>query len=145
MALVRSIVARLHPSLNSPCRCEGWSRQEVGAFGEKVAGLYIERAGGVVLYRGFRAPHGGEVDLICRGEAMLCFVEVKTRRSLAYGRPVEAVNKVKQRLITRGAMEWLRRMGDKAKDVSYRYDVVEVILTDGERPDVTWLKNVFND
>jgi len=110
-----------------------------------VAGLYIERAGGVVLYRGFRAPHGGEVDLICRGEAMLCFVEVKTRRSLAYGRPVEAVNKVKQRLITRGAMEWLRRMGDKAKDVSYRYDVVEVILTDGERPDVTWLKNVFND
>lgn len=83
--------------------------------------------------------------MVCRGEGMLCFVEVKTRRSLAYGRPVEAVNAAKRRLIIRGAMEWLRRMGDKTEDVSYRYDVVEVILTDGERPDVTWLKNVFND
>lgn len=135
----------MHPSLNSLCHCDGWSRKEVGEFGEKVAGLYIERHGGDVLYRGFRAPHGGEVDLVCRDKVMLCFVEVKTRRSLAYGRPVEAVNTVKQGLIKRGAMEWLRRMGDRAEDVSYRYDVVEVILTDGERPDVTWLKNVFND
>lgn len=117
----------------------------MGEFGEKVAGLYIERDGGDVLFRGFRASHGGEVDLICRDESMLCFVEVKTRRSLAYGRPVEAVNAAKQRLIIRGAMEWLRRMGDKAKDVSYRYDVVEVLLTDDKPPDVTWLKNVFND
>jgi len=114
-------------------------------FGEKVAGLYIERNGGEVLFRGFRAPHGGEVDLVCRSKEMLCFVEVKTRRSLAYGRPVEAVNAAKQRLIIRGAMEWLRRMGDKTKGVSYCYDVVEVLLTEGEPPDVTWLKNVFND
>ena len=96
------------------------------------------------MFRGYRAPHGGEVDLVCRDGRTLCFVEVKTRRSLDYGRPVEAVTAAKQALVIRGAMEWLRRLGEKNEGICYRFDVVEVLLIANKSPEVTWLKSAFN-
>ena len=45
-----------------------------------------------ILHRNYRPHGGGEVDLVCRQGDTLIFVEVKTRRSLAFGRPYEAVD-----------------------------------------------------
>lgn len=86
-----------------------------------------------MLFRNFRAPQGGEVDLVCRdkAEGELVFVEVKTRRSLAHGRPAEAVTGEKQALIIKGALAWLRLL-DRT-EVIYRFDVVEVVVEGGRR------------
>ena len=84
-----------------------------------------------MLYRGFRARGGGEVDIVCRHVDTLVFVEVKTRTSLDYGRPVEAVGREKQKLIARGAFAWLRMLPET--DILYRFDVVEVMVdSDGK-------------
>ncbi len=83
-----------------------------------------------MLYRNFRAPHGGEVDLVCRDKACgaLVFVEVKTRRGLGYGAPAEAVTRDKQKLIARGALAWLRLLDNP--DITFRFDIVEIVFDD---------------
>ena len=96
-----------------------------------------------MLYRNFRAPgrSGGEVDLVCRDGTMLVFVEVKTRASLAFGRPAEAVNAAKQELIARGARAWLRLLDDP--DVRFRFDIVEVVVEPGKAPVINLIRNAF--
>ena len=95
-----------------------------------------------MLYRNFRAPHGGEVDLVCRDKPAktLVFVEVKTRRTLDFGQPNEAVDRAKQALIARGALAWLRLLGHP--DVRFRFDIAEVVF-EGRRPRVNVIKNAF--
>lgn len=108
-----------------------------------------------MLYRNFRAPKGGEVDLVLRGGdylELLIFAEVKTRTRRDYGRPMRAVNAEKRALITRGATEWLRLLGkevhpsqnqDIRRQISWRYDVVEIVLEEGEKPDVHLVEEAF--
>ena len=64
-------------------------RSVKGVLGEKLAARHLRRSGYRVIFRNFRAPHGGEVDIVCRDkrERTLVFVEVKTRRSTDFGRP----------------------------------------------------------
>jgi len=127
---------------------------EVGRLGERIAAHFLLRKGWKVLYRNFRAPSGGEVDLVMRGGHkldQLVFVEVKTRTRRGYGRPLEAVDKDKQLLIARGANEWLRLLAEQnrgededfRRTISWRYDVVEIILQEGEKPDVNLVENAF--
>src|SRR5438128_1320284 len=54
-------------------------RLQLGARGEKLACAFLRGQGYRILYRNFRARHGGEVDIVCRDKDTLVFVEVKTR------------------------------------------------------------------
>ena len=101
--------------------------RSLGILGEEAAARHLHKLGYRVLYRNFRAPHGGEVDLVCRHGETLVFVEVKTRRTALHGRPGAAVNLRKQRLIARGALAWLRML--QYPTVPFRFDIVEVVLT----------------
>jgi putative endonuclease len=113
----------------------------LGLKGENMAARYLQRHGHKVLYRNFRAPHGGEVDIVCRDKPNneLVFIEVKTRTSEDFGRPLDAVNAKKQRLIIRGAMTWLRMLD--MPDITFRFDVVEVLMTDP--PEIRHIENAF--
>lgn len=114
----------------------------MGREGERIAAAFLRRNGYKVLYRNFSAAHGGEVDIVCRDKrtGTLVFVEVKTRTSLDLGRPAEAVNPEKQRLISKGALAWLRMLGNP--DIRYRFDIVEIVMN-GNRPEITLLKDAF--
>ncbi len=94
-----------------------------------------------MLYRRFRRVGGGEVDIVCRDGETLVFVEVKTRASVVFGWPVEAVNAPKQRLIARGALAWLRLLDDPA--IPFRFDVVEVVIEPGEPARINVIKEAF--
>jgi putative endonuclease len=97
----------------------------LGREGEAAAARHLRKAGYKILRKNFRAPHGGEVDLVCRHRNELVFVEVKSRTSEDFGRPLAAVNAKKRQLIIRGAMHWLRLL--QMPDITFRFDVVEVI------------------
>jgi len=114
----------------------------LGVAGELIAARYLWVNGHKIFYRNFRAPKGGEVDIVSRHRDTLVFTEVKTRRSLDYGRPADAVNRDKQFLITRGAMAWLRMLD--FPDIQFRFDIVEVILEKGQAPQVSQIENAFN-
>lgn len=117
-----------------------WNR-DIGRTGERLAGKQIHREKGKVLYRNFRAPKGGEVDIIYRDGETLVFAEVKTRTSEQFGRPGDAVNREKERLIIRGANAWLRELNHPK--VLFRFDVIEVLLLEGKRPEVKINKDAF--
>lgn len=100
----------------------------LGRWGEREAALHLKRRAWKILRRNFRAPDGGEVDLVCRDGGTLVFAEVKTRRSEELGRPLDAVDRKKQSLIRRGAFYWLRLL--EMPDLTFRFDVIEVLATD---------------
>lgn len=114
---------------------------QIGALGERVAVDFLRAEGRKVLYRNFRGPRGGEVDIVARDGKVLSFVEVKTRTHDGYGRPLDAVDREKEQLIERGANAWLKLLG--TRDIPWRFDVVEVILKDGEPPKVHVVRNAF--
>src|SRR5437764_7265409 len=97
-----------------------------GARGEKLACRYLKRSGYKILFRNFRGRSGGEIDVVCRDDDTLVFVEVKTRTREDFGRPFEAVDRAKRKRISRGALAWLRMLDNP--DILFRFDVVEGII-----------------
>ena len=118
-------------------------RTRLGREGEQIAARHLARHGYRILRRNFRARHGGEVDLVCRDvtEGVLVFVEVKTRTSEEHGSPAQAVNPAKQRLIVRGALEWMRLLD--RPETPCRFDVVEVIVRPGQTPEIRVIRDAF--
>lgn len=147
MGLVKFIGDRLRqlrrPHFNLSRAGERASSLIVGQLGEDLAVRHLKRQGMRVLYRNFRATHGGEVDIVARDGQVLAFVEVKTRTSEAYGRPVDAVNLDKRYLVSRGAFEWLRLLQGGSKEINYRFDVVEVLLEEGKPGKINLIKGAF--
>lgn len=117
------------------------SHGEIGRLGEAVAARWLARHGRKVLYCNFRGANDGEVDIVARHRDVLTFVEVKTRTSTARGRPADAVGGDKQRLIQRGALDWLRLLGRPR--LKLRFDIAEVLLMEGEPPRVNVIENAF--
>jgi putative endonuclease len=104
--------------------------QAVGAYGEQLAARYLAESGMQILDRNWRCDQG-EIDIVAIDERCLVIVEVKTRRTLAFGSPVEAVTVAKAARLRRLAVCWLtahRPMVDAVADVAdVRVDVVGVL------------------
>jgi putative endonuclease len=79
--------------------------------------------------------------VVCRDRDTLVFVEVKTRTSEDFGRPIEAVNRQKQRQISRGALAWLRMLDNP--EILFRFDVVEVVIAEDAKPRLELVRNAF--
>jgi putative endonuclease len=104
------------------------ARQGLGRTGERLAADKLISCGYHILERNFRCRYG-EIDLVAEDEHDLVFVEVKTRRGDAYGRPEEAVTPRKQRKIIEVAGYYLDL--HECWERSWRVDVVAVQLSAG--------------
>ncbi|HKI69809.1 MAG TPA: YraN family protein [Verrucomicrobiae bacterium] len=111
-----------------------------GELGERAAKSYLQRRGLKFLARNFRSARG-EIDLVFRDDDCLVFVEVKSRSSEDWTRPAAAVNARKRRLLSQTALDYLRLL--KNPPVKIRFDIVEVLLTDGKLREVRHLPNTF--
>ncbi len=96
----------------------------MGAAGEDLAAAWYEARGYRVVDRNWRCREG-ELDLILRSGATLVFCEVKTRSSLAFGSPLEAVTHRKRQRIRRLAAAWLHQADTGAAEL--RFDVAAVL------------------
>src|SRR5438132_12088484 len=112
-----------------------------GARGEKLASRFLRRQGYKILYRNFKDRRGGEIDIVCRDGDTLVFVEVKTRGTEEFGRPVEAVDRQKQMRVSKGGLAWLRLLDNP--DIVFRFDVVEVLLPEEGDPHLELIQNAF--
>lgn len=125
--------ARAHP-LDDP-------RQSLGRHGEAAARTAVRAAGYIVLAERFRCRQG-EVDLICRHGETIVFVEVKTRRDVAYGGGAAAVTSRKQRTIVRVAEAFLARAS--LQHLPCRFDVVVVDWPRGAPPQTQIVPGAFD-
>lgn len=111
-----------------------------GRIGERAARKQLQRQGLKFLTANFRSDRG-EIDLVFRDGDCLVFVEVKTRSDESWMRPSAAVDARKRRLLTQTALDYLRLL--KHPPVKVRFDIVEVLLADGEVREVRHLPNTF--
>ena len=99
----------------------------LGAYGERLAARYLVELGVQILDRNWRCAQG-EIDIVALDDNCLVIVEVKTRRSLLFGSPVEAVTALKAARLRRLAGCWLddhRCLVGSVTDI--RIDVIGVL------------------
>lgn len=91
--------------------------------GERAAERFLARRGYLTLQRNY-AVRQGEIDLVMQDGETIVFVEVKARRSLHSGQPLEAVDRAKRRRMAAAARAWLatNRLAHRVA----RYDAVGV-------------------
>ncbi|HXF11051.1 MAG TPA: YraN family protein [Desulfuromonadaceae bacterium] len=111
-----------------------------GELGERAAKKYLQQQGLKFLTANFDSRRG-ELDLVLRDGDCLVFAEVKTRSSEDWTRPSRAVNPGKKRRLSRCAMDYLRKLSHPP--VKIRFDIVEVLLSDGEVNEIRHLPNTF--
>ena len=116
------------------------ARQDLGLAGERVAARWLVRRGWSIVAHRFRNGHR-DVDLVARRGDLIAFVEVKARRDLTHGDPIEAVGWRKRRELMRSAQVWIDRHGRAGE--AYRFDVIGVLLPAGGGTRVRHVEDAF--
>lgn len=92
-----------------------------------------------IIGRNVHFSRNCEIDIIAREKDTVVFVEVKTRKTLNFGHPFEAINRVKLQKISTGALTYIQ---DK-KLKKFRIDGIAVIGLNN--PKIEHLKNLGMD
>lgn len=111
----------------------------VGQYGEKIVARSLEQDGWEVLARNWRTARG-ELDLIARDGDALVAIEVKTRRGLGYGSPLEAVTPAKVARLRQLVAAWLAEQPESFSQV--RIDVVGVMIPRAGAPQLEHVRGV---
>ena len=117
------------------------TRHERGRAAERIARQWLEREGLVIEAANVRLPVG-EVDLIAQEGTTLCFVEVRSRTSGAYGGPLASIGEEKRRHLIRAAQWYLQRRSVAPEAV--RFDVVSIAWHAAGPPTVELVRGAFD-
>ena len=98
-------------------------KHEIGKIGEALASKYLQDNGYKIIERNFKCRQG-EIDIITEYKEELIFIEVKTRTNLKYGKPIEAVNQIKEKHIKKATSYYLYKNNKENERI--RIDVIEV-------------------
>lgn len=107
--------------------------------GEQIATDFLVNKGYRILKRNYRHSCG-EIDIIAFKQGIMVFVEVKTRTSLRYGTPEEAINKSKIHHIKSTAMGFLSEFNISFKEI--RFDVI-AIYRQGDNFEINHIEAAF--
>ncbi|WP_210063705.1 YraN family protein [Pseudarthrobacter sp. PvP004] len=111
----------------------------LGRSGEALAADFLENQGMRIVDRNWRCPDG-EIDIVAIDGDTLVVAEVKTRKSLDYGHPFEAVDAAKLARLHRLSSSWCRQHQLNAP--RRRIDVVSVIVNGVVEPQLEHLRGV---
>jgi putative endonuclease len=124
----------------------------LGQQGEALAAQYLIENGYRIALTNFKVPVGrnsqgaqvtGEIDIVALDGEILCFVEVKTRRSAEFTPVITAVDLRKQRQITRTARIYRRIF--RVFEMPYRFDVVTVLMPRTGEPEIELSRNFWDE
>ncbi|OGO89587.1 MAG: hypothetical protein A2Y24_00140 [Clostridiales bacterium GWE2_32_10] len=116
------------------------NKRKVGSQAEEVAEKYLVRRGYEVVEKNYNCSFG-EIDIVARKDDFWIFIEVKYRRDLSYGYPVEAVTVAKQKNIRKVAMLYIKHK-NLVREKNFRFDVVG-ILGELNNPRISLIENAF--
>jgi putative endonuclease len=111
----------------------------VGQYGEDLAARYLVDNGFTILDRNWRCAQG-EIDIVAREQQTLVVCEVKTRRGLNYGSPLESITYRKLTKLRQLVGQWLRQHDLRPGEV--RIDIVAVLLPHHGVPSVDHVRGV---
>jgi len=116
------------------------NKRKIGGEAEEVAAKYLESKGYKIVEKNYNCSFG-EIDIIARKDGFFIFIEVKYRRDLSYGYPVEAVTYSKQKVIRKVATLYIKHK-NLIFEKNFRFDVVG-ILGELEFPTISLIENAF--
>ncbi|MGL4631212.1 MAG: YraN family protein [Leadbetterella sp.] len=96
---------------------------EIGKRGEDFATEYLTQKGYKIVARNYRAKNS-EIDIICKKDTMLVFVEVRLKYNADYGYPEDTMSKSKKNAIFRGATAYLEEFPWVGES---RFDFISII------------------
>lgn len=109
-----------------------------GNLGEKFAKEHLLNKGWKIIETNWHAGKLGEIDIIAQDGGETVFIEVKTRKSLNFGHPFEAIDYHKIKNLYTAALTYMQK-----KKGAYRIDVIGIILNNP--PVIEHLKNISLD
>ncbi|MEO5921334.1 MAG: YraN family protein [Pseudolysinimonas sp.] len=115
------------------------AKDRLGIQGERIAERHLVALGMAVIDRNWRCPQG-EIDLVLSDREETVFVEVKTRSSVDYGHPLEAITVAKLARLRRLAAAWC---ADHPGAGPIRIDAVAVVAPRHAPATVEHLERVF--
>ncbi len=113
------------------------NNRALGTEQEQKAADFLEKNGYLILMKNFRCKLG-EIDLIAKDGAYLCFIEVKYRSGIAKGYPAEAITPAKIHRITRTAQYYML-LHKISQDTPCRFDAVVIL-----EHEISLIKNAFD-
>lgn len=115
-------------------------RLELGKKGEDAAIAFLKKTGYRIIKRNYKNKLG-EIDIVAKEKGTICFVEVKTRTTLAFGYPQEAITTRKQKQLNRVALSYMKQYN--LLHVPARFDVVSVMVNVLDGIDTTVIRDAF--
>lgn len=97
---------------------------EIGQRGEKIAQSFLTEKGYKILHVNWR-NRKAEIDIIAMDDDILVFVEVKTRQTLIFGEPENAVDYKKQRKLIHAANAYVLKY---RFENDARFDIISIII-----------------
>ena len=110
-----------------------------GKRAEQLAKAYLQTRGLKFIQSNYHCRMG-ELDLVMRELDTLVFVEVRLRRSAAFGTAAESVTRAKQDKLRCAALHFMASRPDLAS-LAARFDVIA--LSSMAVEDSCWIRNAF--
>jgi putative endonuclease len=116
------------------------AKDELGRRGEKLAADHLIASGFEIVDRNWRCSQG-EIDIVATKDSELVFVEVKTRSSLAFGHPLEAITVAKLARLRRLAAAWCE--ANPGNHFAIRIDAIAILAPMRGLVEIEHIQRVF--
>lgn len=113
-----------------------------GTIVEGIAINFLQQQQVQILHKNFSCKIG-EIDIIAQDQVDLIFIEVRFRKSAAYGSAAESIDWRKQQKILQTAQFYLQKFGAASNHIQCRFDVV-AISNSVQTPHIEWIKDAFH-
>jgi len=105
------------------------NRRKAGSQAEDQAVMFLEQAGYSIIKRNFTFGRIGEIDIICKHEGILIFVEVKARMNHEFGPPEASITQKKVKALKKAAEGYLYI--NNIRDIPCRFDFIAIEYPEG--------------
>jgi len=116
------------------------SKSNLGKEGEAIAIKFLQKRGYKIIKKNYR-NRLGEIDIVAKDNQTICFIEVKLRKSMEMGMPLEAINKAKQKKISQVALLYVQE--NNLEDEDARFDAVSILGQDEGSYEMELITNAF--
>lgn len=114
------------------------AHNELGKWGEDQAAAFLQRQGYRIIERDWKSGRR-DIDIIATDGNEVVFVEVKTRCNRLFGEPEEAVDYRKLQNLRLAINHYIKY---RRIDNDVRFDIISVVGTIGQEPEIEHIKDV---